>query len=101
MAVGPFHNFCVMDNGEVYSWGLGSYGQLGGGEIIIQQSTPQLINPSPEKLQEPEEKTSEPSSASSQVLQTVHYFSQGSMKKALPNLVIYTGIDSTFFLISI
>ena len=53
LTVGPCHNFAFSDEGEIYTWGLGSYGQLGNGHLGLKQPYPACINEDwgPETLQ--------------------------------------------------
>ena len=44
LSVGPCHNFAFSEEGYIYTWGLGSYGQLGSGNMALKQSTPTSIN---------------------------------------------------------
>jgi len=44
LIVGPCHNMAFSEEGSIYTWGLGSYGQLGNGSLSLKQFTPTSIN---------------------------------------------------------
>ena len=84
MSVGPYHNFFVDDDGIIYSWGLGSYGQLGNNKLIVKQSVPVAIN-NAIKYQD----------------SSVISLDKVNVKKCLLNMTISLGFDSSLILMSI
>ena len=86
IAVGPCHNFAISEEGDMYSWGLGSYGQLGNGKFELKQASPTIINET-EEGQTPNI--------------TAISFPKEKVRKFLSNLVLTPAFDCTFMLISI
>ena len=89
LCVGPYHNFFVDDDGIIYSWGLGSYGQLGNNKLIAKQSIPMAIN-NTTTFQE-----------NNNLNTTVSLLDKHNVKKSLFNMSISLGFDSSFILLSI
>jgi alpha-tubulin suppressor-like RCC1 family protein len=85
ISVGPCHNFAVSEDGDIYSWGLGSYGQLGNGKFELKQHSPIIIN-----------ETDDGSPNISAI-----NFPKEKVRKFLSNLVLTPAFDCTFMLISI
>jgi len=95
LAVGPYHNFFIEEDGTMYSWGLGSYGQLGNNKLNIKQANPTPINefeynPGANSIENVDERT--------RVYTT--YLSKGNLRTVLSHLVITLGFDSSFILIN-
>lgn len=86
--VGPCHNIGISDEGDIYAWGLGSYGQLGINKLLLKQIVPVLINN--DDVQE--------SDIASNI--TAALFPRERIKKYLQNIVIVPCFDCTFLLLS-
>ena len=43
LAAGGSHSLCVTENGELYAWGTGKYGQLGVGDQLTECQTPTRV----------------------------------------------------------
>ena len=113
--VGPCHNLAFSDEGHIYTWGLGSYGQLGNGNLSLRQSIPIPVNGGPEDdwyIGTPDKignfgenlidmdnlgigRTSRRSHNSNTSI-----FPKGKVKKYLPNIAVNLWFDCSFILVS-
>ncbi len=75
----------------MYSWGLGTYGQLGNGKNTLKQYVPMIINEEGAELNDNGEEMSNP---------TALVFPKEKIRKYLPNILITPGFDCTFLLVS-
>lgn len=117
--MGPCHNFAFSDEGCIYTWGLGSYGQLGSGNLSLKQSTPTSINgggPDDDWLNQSQVNIRTPTTpggnftesprksvtvgATNRFQELGGIFPRHRVKKYLPNIVVNLWFDSSFILVS-
>lgn len=116
MTVGPCHNFAFSEEGCIYTWGLGSYGQLGSGNLTLKQSTPISINgggPDDDWLNQSQvirtpttpggnftESPRKSATTANRFQELGGILPRHRVKKYLPNIVVNLWFDSSFILVS-